>query len=800
MYPKKRRVQRACDVCRQKKSDGEYETNTECSYCEEYGHKCTYIGTGQKKGPSKECVPVAGYIRYSRTYRYVEELERKVERLSALLQQFMSKSDIAKALSSNVDSLTETSLEPFRTSSKPFPSSPSGPGRRGYNIAEEQLLADDLADMRLADTLNKLTHDVPEFRYWGSSVGINLVKMTHDLKYANETKPLPQTPLYRKRSEFWSLQPWEVEKRSRPPTCAPTVYIFPEDDLMQELIELYFSCIEIINPLLHRPTFERSIAAGEHLTNTLFGAVVLLVLACGARYSDDPRVFLEVDGSRNTLSCGWKWFDQVQMVNKSMMSTPELYEVQFICLFAFYISGTSAPQNAWTITGLGLRMAQDVGAHRQKDQPASVQRELWKRAFWALVVIDRSGSSMLGRACGIYDEDIDVDFPIEVDDEYWENPDPSQAFRQPQGKPSKGLYYTSFLKLNQLMAKCLRILYSTTKSKIALGVTGQKRQQEIVTELDSSLNAWVDSIPEYLRWDPICQNLTHLLQSATLYIGYYNLQILIHRPFIPTPTNPSTLSFPSLAICTNAARCCSHVIDAVNRRGYILPLTGMPIFTSGLVLLLSLWGGNRSGTSIDRSKSLEDVHKCMHWIKRLETRWHYCGRLWDVLYELASVGDLPLPSSISRLPQKRERSGTLEVSLSANGSGRAFPSEEEQYTEQTPVAPSQLSPSLPVHSDELGTFPMHDASLFLTHGDQPLAGPSHRHNWYSNSQTLYSQYENMYHGTPRYTESEYPDNREAGQTGPYATELSLGSGGSGVTGDQEQRTMAMWSNPPTGFQ
>ncbi|KAF9020649.1 hypothetical protein BDZ89DRAFT_1138498 [Hymenopellis radicata] len=689
IYPKKRRVQRACDVCRRKKMrcDGEYATNTECSYCEEYGYTCTYVGTGEKKGLSKE---------------YVEELERKVEKLSVLLQQFMSKSDIAKALSSNVDSLTETSLAPFRT-----PSQSSSSGQRAYNVAEEQLLADDLADMRLADNLNKLTHDEPGFRYWGSSVGINLLKMAHDLKYSKETKPLPQAPLYRKRSEFWSLQPWEVEKRSRPPT---SVYTFPKDDLMRELIELYFSRIEIVNPLLHRPTFERSIAAREHLTNTLFGGVVLLVCACGARYSDDPRVFL------------------------------------------FF--------------------------------------------GWALVVIDRSGSSMLGRACGIYDEDIDVDFPIEVDDEYWENPDPSQAFRQPQGKPSNGLYYTSFLKLNQLMAKCLRTLYSTTKSKIALGVTGHKRQQEIVTELDSSLNAWVDSIPENLRWDPNTENLTHLLQSATLYIGYYNLQILIHRPFIPTPTNPSTLSFPSLAICTNAARCCSHVIDAVNRRGYILPLTGMPIFTSGLVLLLSLWGGNRSGTSIDRSKGMEDVHKCMNWIKRLETRWHYCGRIWDVLYELASVGDLPLPQSISRIPHKRERSATLEVSLSA--SGRAFPSEEEQYhsnNEQTPVAPSQPSASLPVHSDELGRLPVHDESMFLTHGDQPLAGPSHGHNWYANSQTPYAQYEGTYHGTPTYAESEYYGS--GGQTGLYATGLPeelLGAG------DQDQRTMAMWSNAPAGFQ
>ena len=52
-----------------------------------------------------------------------------------------------------------------------------------------------------------------------------------------------------------------------------------------------------------------------------------------------------------------------------------------------------------------------------------------------------------------------------------------------------------------------------------------------------------------------------LNQSACLYAAYYTVQIVVHRPFIPSPRKPSPLSFPSLAICTNAARSCIHVLD-----------------------------------------------------------------------------------------------------------------------------------------------------------------------------------------------------------------------------------------------
>jgi hypothetical protein len=57
----------------------------------------------------------------------------------------------------------------------------------------------------------------------------------------------------------------------------------------------------------------------------------------------------------------------------------------------------------------------------------------------------------------------------------------------------------------------------------------------------------------------------------------------------------------------------------------------MPVFTSGVVLLLSIWGGKRSGLSVDPNKEMVDVYKCMKVLKAEEGRWHSAGRLWCVV-------------------------------------------------------------------------------------------------------------------------------------------------------------------------
>lgn len=88
-----------------------------------------------------------------------------------------------------------------------------------------------------------------------------------------------------------------------------------------------------------------------------------------------------------------------------------------------FLETASAPQACWTMIGLGIRLAQDIGAHRRKQQPRpTAENELWKRAFWlvtfldllkdvslsftrVLISIDRLISSALGRPCSMQDEE-----------------------------------------------------------------------------------------------------------------------------------------------------------------------------------------------------------------------------------------------------------------------------------------------------------------------------------------------------------------------------------------------------------
>jgi len=48
-----------------------------------------------------------------------------------------------------------------------------------------------------------------------------------------------------------------------------------------------------------------------------------------------------------------------------------------------FLDGYSPPETPWLILGTGLRVMQDSGVHRKLfSKKRSLEKELWKRAFW----------------------------------------------------------------------------------------------------------------------------------------------------------------------------------------------------------------------------------------------------------------------------------------------------------------------------------------------------------------------------------------------------------------------------------
>jgi hypothetical protein len=89
---------------------------------------------------------------------------------------------------------------------------------------------------------------------------------------------------------------------------------FPPPELANELINIYFTCVDPVFPILHRPKFLREWANQVQTKCAWFAAVSLAMFALASRWSNDPKVIrsderMREDGSLNWHRAGWGFFD-----------------------------------------------------------------------------------------------------------------------------------------------------------------------------------------------------------------------------------------------------------------------------------------------------------------------------------------------------------------------------------------------------------------------------------------------------------------------------------------------------------
>ncbi|KAH9481205.1 Thiamine repressible genes regulatory protein thi1 [Psilocybe cubensis] len=513
---------------------------------------------------------------------YIEILEQRIRTLERVIDQIRREPGRAQEIAQ--DAYATEPLIPDEIVTNPPPQPAESPDTEFSLPAntndQETPEEEDLSHVSLAEEMKKFTMNASvDVRYFGEASVLEFSKRLNDIKYSiTGMQPEPELKSYR-ISSYWGIHPWELHCV----TPSEASYIFPEDDLLEKLVSLYFEKTNILIPVLHRPTFMKSLFIGQHHWDASFGMIVLMVCALGSKYCSDPRVLIN-DGTLH-LSAGWKYFSQVPVHRWATLSNASIYDLQYFCLAGQYLYSTSLPHTSWSVFGMGLRHAIELGLHRRNahNEPPSAEKELRKRVFWSLVCLERILSSLYGRPCAYQDEIFDVEYPIACDDEYWIMDDPRKAFQQPDGKPCTITAFIRLIRLCEVLSVVLRTLYSNKKSKTMSGYVGVDWEARMIAALDSAMIEWKDNLPDY--------------------------HIQIHRRHI-TEELVATASFEK---CTSAAIQCARVLEVGLARGLcIFPTTALSAYMAGGILVLDKLKKIKSSVRVDEvlGEESHDYNTC----------------------------------------------------------------------------------------------------------------------------------------------------------------------------------------------
>ncbi|KAH6913453.1 hypothetical protein BKA70DRAFT_1262914 [Coprinopsis sp. MPI-PUGE-AT-0042] len=381
----------------------------------------------------------------------------------------------------------------------------------------------------------------------------------------------------------------------------PSSYIFPEPDLADLLFSAYWS------------------RRGRHLADDGFARVVPSCLGCASRYVEDERVLLTDESGYVGPSAGWRFVCQTPLyLRTTIIRGTDITDLQFYALTALYYLGSSCPQTTYHLVSLALGFIVEHGMHRKSPSPPNAKDELEKRVFWVLVTIDRFMSVWLGRPLTLREGD---SLSI-ADDEYWDTEvsDPSHAFVQPARIPSLMTGFRLHIQLGEIADKMLTSLYSNRPATVFNDMSEDQWTEETVVYLDGLLNTWRDTLPLHLRWDPFMPNIHHLNQSTSLHATFYYLRIQIHRPLLSLKT-PMALS----------------------SQRYSAPLLHNAVLVAAFVLSIGLCGRRASKVPYETGRELEDIEKCLIFLREGERRWYTAGRAVDMVLETRQSSNTKRP-------------------------------------------------------------------------------------------------------------------------------------------------------------
>ncbi|KAF2755031.1 hypothetical protein EJ05DRAFT_503342 [Pseudovirgaria hyperparasitica] len=513
---KRRRIALACSACRARKSrcDG---ARPKCGLCRDLGFECTYV-----QAASSTNVIVGK--------EYFSSLEDRVQHIEDTLDGFRT-------------SINDLNLNITGRPVKPDVPRTAEPDN-DHMMEPDTAVGDDQINevFALGDGFRAMEQ---ETGFFGPSSNIaflrHIAKAVGKVKKAPNQLPTPASV----ESDNLDGGVLEIQRPGSPirqvfHTQRIDVFTLPSNQETLGYIERYFDDPGFLYPFLHKPTFlatyhEMRKRDPREVPRTWLGLLnVVMTMATATKQPFDRNS----SNSEERFKEAEKFFKRGMMLcQRPMMRGTSVEVVQFCLLASMYLQGSQKSIEAWTIHGLAVKAAFQLGLHSREasHKYTGMQRALRSRAWFGCVLVDRTLSMTFGRPAAIPDDYIRVDLP-----EPWPEYEPPSANRTVKDST---IFMNMTIQLYRYMWQAIDELYQKN-----LGSDMPLPLQQTVASMlriDNDMSTWEEALPSHLRLrssqtialDMHKPPMHHVATSDErlsflLTLRYHNVRLLIHRPLL----------------------------------------------------------------------------------------------------------------------------------------------------------------------------------------------------------------------------------------------------------------------------
>jgi len=178
----------------------------------------------------------------------------------------------------------------------------------------------------------------------------------------------------------------------------------------------------------------------------------------------------------------------------------DLRQLQAIIFMIMFLQSSAKLSTCYAYIGVALRSALRMGLHRSfPDNFNPIVAESRKRIFWVIRKMDTYVGALLGLPHSINDEDIDQEYPAEVDDEFITE---EGILQMPEGRVSVMSAANAHTRLVTILSKIVRFVYPLKGSHVTVHgktVKSYSVSYAKILEIERDLQEWQDKLQPGLK-------------------------------------------------------------------------------------------------------------------------------------------------------------------------------------------------------------------------------------------------------------------------------------------------------------